>query len=38
MLFSTALIAASSAPWWVKLGVPATMATVAVWLWTRPER
>ena len=37
MLLSTALIAASGAPWWVKLGVPGTMAIVAVWLWTRPE-
>jgi len=38
MLLSTALIAASGAPWWVKLSVPATMAIVALWLWTRPER
>ena len=30
MLLSTALIAASSAPWWVKLGVPGIMAVVAM--------
>lgn len=37
MLVSTLLIAASAAPSWVKFGVPATMAVVAVWLWRRPE-
>lgn len=38
MLLSTALIAVSSAPWPLKVGVPALMLAVALWLWARPER
>lgn len=37
MLASTVLIALSPAPLYVKIGVPATMAVVAAWLWLRPE-
>jgi hypothetical protein len=37
MLVSTALIMASGAPLWLKIGVPALMASVACWLWLRPE-
>ena len=37
MLLSTAVIALSSAPSAAKLGVPAIMFVVAVWLWRRPE-
>ena len=38
MSFSTVLIGFSAAPLAVKVGVPATMAVVACWLWLRPER
>ncbi len=38
MLLSTALIAASSAPLALKIGVPSLMSVVAVWLWLRPEQ
>ena len=34
---SAVMLALSPAPWVVKLGVPAVMAAVAVWLWRRPE-
>jgi uncharacterized protein len=37
MLVSMALIMASAAPLWIKLVVPAVMASVACWLWLRPE-
>lgn len=37
MLSSTALLAMSSVPFHAKWGVPAFMALVAIWLWTRPE-
>lgn len=37
MLISTVVIAWSSAPMFVKLGVPAIMIVVAAWLWMRPE-
>lgn len=37
MLVSTVLIALSSAPLALKVGVPAVMAVVAIWLWRRPE-
>lgn len=37
MLTSAALLAASDAPLAAKLAVPAVMATVAWWLWRRPE-
>lgn len=37
MLSSTALLALSSVPFHAKWGVPAFMALVAIWLWTRPE-
>ncbi len=38
MLLSTGLIAMSSAPLPLKIGVPAIMFAVATWLWLRPER
>jgi uncharacterized membrane protein YbaN (DUF454 family) len=38
MVVSTGLIAWSSVPLALKLGVPAMMAGVAAWLWRRPER
>lgn len=37
MLASIALIIASTAPLWAKIGVPAFVAAVAGWLWMRPE-
>lgn len=37
MLVSVALLAASGAPWALKLAVPAFMFCVAWWLWRRPE-
>ena len=37
MAVSAVLIGLSTAPVWLKAGVPALMATVAVWLWRRPE-
>ncbi|MCL4184262.1 MAG: DUF454 family protein [Burkholderiaceae bacterium] len=37
MLLSAAILALSGAPPWLKLAVPGVMATVAVWLWLRPE-
>jgi uncharacterized protein len=37
MLASTAVLASSGLPLAAKLGVPALMATVAIWLWRRPE-
>ncbi len=37
MLMSIALVTASAAPLWAKIGVPAFMAAVACWLWLRPE-
>lgn len=32
------MIALPTVPPWTKVGVPAAMAVVAVWLWRRPER
>jgi hypothetical protein len=37
MLVSMALIMASAAPLWIKIVVPVLMASVACWLWLRPE-
>ena len=37
MLASTAVLAISAVPLALKLGVPAFMAGVALWLWRRPE-
>lgn len=37
MTLSALLLALSSAPLWVKAGVPLMMAAVLVWLWCRPE-
>ena len=37
MLASTAVLALSTLPPAVKIGVPLFMAAVAVWLWRRPE-
>lgn len=37
MTGSAVMLALSSAPLAVKLGVPAVMAGVAIWLWRRPE-
>ena len=37
MLASATMLAFSAAPTWVKWAAPAMMATVAVWLWLRPE-
>jgi uncharacterized membrane protein YbaN (DUF454 family) len=37
MLVSASMLAVSTAPLWVKIGAPAMMASVAVWLWRRPE-
>jgi uncharacterized protein len=37
MVASTALVALSGAPLWVKIALPCTMAAVAAWLWRRPE-
>jgi uncharacterized membrane protein YbaN (DUF454 family) len=37
MLVSIALIMASAAPLWIKIVVPVLMASVACWLWLRPE-
>ncbi len=37
MLMSTGLIALSASPLAAKVGVPALLAVVALWLWTRPE-
>jgi len=37
MVTSAAILALSGAPPWVKLAVPGVMASVAVWLWMRPE-
>lgn len=37
MLASATMLAFSAAPLWVKLGVPAMMGSVALWLWLRPE-
>lgn len=37
MLASTAILAFSGVPLWTKIAVPAFMATVAAWLWMRPE-
>lgn len=38
MMLSTGLIALSPAPLALKIGVPAVMLVVGIWLWTRPER
>lgn len=38
MLLSAAVIALTSAPLWLKLGVPGVMLVVATWLWRRPEQ
>jgi uncharacterized membrane protein YbaN (DUF454 family) len=38
MVVSTGVIALSSMPLAAKIGLPAFMACVAVWLWRRPER
>ncbi len=37
MTLSASLLALSAAPLAVKLGSPAVMAAVAIWLWRRPE-
>jgi len=37
MVLSAAILALSGAPFWAKIAVPCVMATVAVWLWLRPE-
>jgi uncharacterized membrane protein YbaN (DUF454 family) len=37
MAFSAVLIGLSPTPVWLKAGVPALMAAVALWLWRRPE-
>lgn len=37
MALSALVLAVSAAPLWLKLVVPALMATVAAWLWRRPE-
>lgn len=37
MSLSATVLALSPAPLAVKLGVPAVMAVVAIWLWRRPE-
>ncbi|MFA7664526.1 MAG: YbaN family protein [Burkholderiaceae bacterium] len=37
MMASAVMLAFSAAPLWVRLGVPAMMACVALWLWLRPE-
>lgn len=37
MLGSSTVLAVSAAPIWVKLGAPAMMLAVAIWLWHRPE-
>lgn len=37
MAISVALIAASGAPWPLKLGMVVFLAAVALWLWRRPE-
>ena len=37
MLASTVILAFSPVPFHAQWGVPAVMALVAVWLWTRPE-
>jgi uncharacterized membrane protein YbaN (DUF454 family) len=37
MLLSTTILAVSGAPLWLKLAVPGVMASVAIWLWLRPE-
>ena len=37
MLLSAAILALSGAPPWVKVAVPGLMASVAAWLWMRPE-
>lgn len=39
MVASAAIMAAlPTVPLWAKIGVPAAMGAVAVWLWRRPER
>lgn len=38
MAFSAAILLLVSGPGWILLGVTALMATVATWLWLRPER
>lgn len=39
MVASAAIMAAlPTVPLWAKVGMPAAMAVVAVWLWRRPER
>lgn len=38
MVLSSAVLALSSLPLAAKLGMPALMACVALWLWRRPER
>jgi len=37
MVASAAILALSTVPLWVKIAVPTMMATVAAWLWMRPE-
>lgn len=37
MVFSAGVFAATPAPPWAKLALPAFMLTVALWLWRRPE-
>lgn len=37
MVVSAAILAMSAAPLWLNFAVPGLMATVAAWLWMRPE-
>lgn len=37
MLASAVLLQALNVPMWLRIGAPLMMATVAVWLWRRPE-
>ncbi len=37
MLFSALLLCLSTAPFWLKLMLPAFLCGVAIWLWRRPE-
>jgi len=37
MLLSIILIQFSSAPFWLRIGIPLFLSCVAIWLWRRPE-
>ena len=37
MLLSVMLIQFSSAPFWLRIGIPLFLICVAIWLWRRPE-